>query len=61
MFNFSESENTATVPVFVCMATFPTLACPLHVFEPRYKLMIRRCLDAQEKTFGMCMYDESNG
>jgi len=43
------------------MATFPMLECPLHVFEPRYKLMMRRCLDSPQRSFGMCIYDEANG
>uniref|UniRef100_A0A7M5WWT2 LON peptidase N-terminal domain and RING finger protein 3 n=1 Tax=Clytia hemisphaerica TaxID=252671 RepID=A0A7M5WWT2_9CNID len=56
-----ESDNIVTTPVFVCMATFPMLECPLHVFEPRYKLMMRRCLDSPQRSFGMCIYDEANG
>jgi Lon protease-like protein len=24
---------------------FPTMAMPLHVFEPRYRVLVRRCLD----------------
>ena len=30
-----------TIPVFVCTMSFPNIPCPLHVFEPRYRLMIR--------------------
>ncbi|KAF6202179.1 hypothetical protein GE061_004577 [Apolygus lucorum] len=34
------------VPVFVCTTAFPTVPCPLFVFEPRYRLMIRRAIDS---------------
>lgn len=47
----SRGEN---VPIFICTVAFPSINCPLHVFEPRYKLMIRRCLDSDTKQFGMC-------
>ena len=32
--------------------------CPLHVFEPRYRLMMRRTVETESRTFGMCSYDE---
>lgn len=54
-------EEVALIPIFVCTPVFPTTECPLHVFEPRYKLMMRRCLSSNSKVFGMCMYDEING
>uniref|UniRef100_A0A8D0H9A3 Lon N-terminal domain-containing protein n=1 Tax=Sphenodon punctatus TaxID=8508 RepID=A0A8D0H9A3_SPHPU len=37
--------------------SFPGLLCPLHVFEPRYRLMMRRCQETGTKMFGMCMYE----
>ena len=42
-------------PIFVCTIAFPSVPCPLHVFEPRYRLMLRRCLEYNDKEFGMCM------
>ena len=33
---------------------FPGMLLPLHIFEPRYKLMIRRCL-AQRQEFGVIL------
>ncbi|NXT99195.1 LONF2 protein, partial [Buphagus erythrorhynchus] len=39
------------VPIFVCTMAFPTIPCPLHVFEPRYRLMIRRCMETGTKQF----------
>ncbi|MEQ2169007.1 hypothetical protein GOODEAATRI_020524, partial [Goodea atripinnis] len=49
------------VPIFVCTMAFPTIPCPLHVFEPRYRLMIRRCMETGTKQFGMCIADELKG
>lgn len=42
------------VPVFVCTLALPSIPCPLHVFEPRYRLMIRRCMETGTREFGMC-------
>lgn len=47
----SEDEE---LPVFVCTVAFPGLPCPLHVFEPQYRLMIRRCAESGSRRFGMC-------
>lgn len=40
---------------------FPTIPCPLHIFEPRYRLMIRRSMETGTKRFGMCIADELKG
>uniref|UniRef100_A0ACB8EIW4 Uncharacterized protein n=1 Tax=Sphaerodactylus townsendi TaxID=933632 RepID=A0ACB8EIW4_9SAUR len=48
------SNLTKNIPIFVCTLAFPGIACCLHVFEPRYRLMIRRCLETGTKMFGMC-------
>lgn len=40
---------------------YPTVPCPLHVFEPRYRLMIRRCMDTGTRQFGMCINDPQKG
>ncbi|XP_074069894.1 LON peptidase N-terminal domain and RING finger protein 2 isoform X1 [Macrotis lagotis] len=55
------SNLTKDVPIFVCTMAFPTIPCPLHVFEPRYRLMIRRCLETGTKRFGMCLADDLKG
>ena len=34
------------------------MPCPLHVFEPRYRLMMRRTIETESRSFGMCTYDE---
>lgn len=42
------------VSLFVCTISFPTMPTFLHIFEPRYRLMIRRALDS-DRTFGMVL------
>ena len=34
------------IPIFVCTVSYPYMPCPLHVFEPRYRLMMRRCMES---------------
>ncbi|CAH1721814.1 unnamed protein product [Aphis gossypii] len=49
-----EPEQDSTyLPVFVCTNAFPSVSCPLHVFEPRYRLMIRRCIESGTRRFAM--------
>ncbi|KAI4877112.1 hypothetical protein NFI96_026461 [Prochilodus magdalenae] len=55
------SNLNVEVPIFVCTMAFPTIPCPLHVFEPRYRLMIRRAMETGTKQFGMCISDELKG
>jgi len=47
-------DGKNNIPVFVCTMSFPNIPCPLHVFEPRYRLMIRRAMEAGTREFGMC-------
>ena len=47
-------DNQHEIPVFVCTLSFPTVLCPLHIFEPRYRLMIRQCMESGTRQFGMC-------
>jgi Lon protease-like protein len=58
----SSSNNTEStifeIPVFVCVLALPCSTCPLHVFEPRYRLMMRRTVETESRSFGMCQYDE---
>merc|ERR1719192_2113463 len=49
-----DGTGRVTIPVFVCTMSFPNIPCPLHVFEPRYRLMIRRAMEAGTREFGMC-------
>ncbi len=50
----AELSLAEEIPVFVCTMGFPRIPCPLHVFEPRYRLMIRRCIETGTRRFGMC-------
>ncbi len=46
------------LPLFpLNVVLFPGMALPLHVFEPRYRLMINRCLEG-DKTFGVTLIAE---
>ena len=42
------------MPLFLLgqLVLFPKTSLPLHVFEPRYRLMIRRCLEGSHR-FGV--------
>lgn len=42
------------IPIFVCTLAFPGMPLFLHVFEPRYRLMIRRAMEG-DRTFGMVL------
>ncbi|KAG8956687.1 hypothetical protein FRC04_000165 [Tulasnella sp. 424] len=42
-------------PIFICQLSFPGLPTILHIFEPRYRLMLRRCLQGPNHAFGMIM------
>ena len=48
------------VPLFVCSLAYPSMPCFLHIFEPRYRLMIRRAIESGERKFGMIMYNQKN-
>lgn len=52
-------NSADTVPLFVCSLSFPTLPMFLHVFEPRYRLMIRRVMDSGGGKFGMLMVNRN--
>ncbi|XP_053362459.1 LON peptidase N-terminal domain and RING finger protein 1 isoform X1 [Clarias gariepinus] len=55
------SNLTNDIPIFVCTVAYPGIPCPLHVFEPRYRLMMRRCIETGTKKFGMCSYEHGKG
>ena len=44
--------------IFVCALAFPGMPTYLHIFEPRYRLMMRRALDSNRQ-FGMVMYNRT--
>jgi len=47
--------ETGTIPLFpLNVVLFPQQPLPLHIFEPRYKAMVRDCLEA-DKDFGVLL------
>ncbi|KAK9687805.1 hypothetical protein K7432_014646 [Basidiobolus ranarum] len=50
-----KQEAMGDTPLFVCALVFPNMPCHLHIFEPKYRLMIRRCLESKQKRFGMML------
>jgi len=57
-----ELERSPEVPVFVCTTAFPTVPCPLFVYEPRYRGMIRRCVETGSGQFAIsaCVQQAKN-
>ncbi|KAL8674129.1 MAG: hypothetical protein Q9168_001466 [Polycauliona sp. 1 TL-2023] len=47
----------ANVPLFPCTLAYPCMPTFLHIFEPRYRLMIRRAMENGQGRFGMVMYN----
>ncbi|XP_028159130.1 uncharacterized protein LOC114351961 isoform X1 [Ostrinia furnacalis] len=45
------------IPIFVCTVAYPSIPCPLFIFDPRYWLMIRRVLESSSRKFGMVAYE----
>ena len=54
----SRPDTEIRIPVFCCSLALPGVKCPLHIFEPRYRLMMRRCIESGQKQFGMCLSKE---
>lgn len=54
-------EQASYLPLFVCTLMFPGVRCPLHIFEPRYRLMIRSVLESGYNRFGMVVHTDSDG
>ncbi|KAI9593111.1 PUA-like domain-containing protein [Syncephalis fuscata] len=50
--NYNFHVHGALIPIFVCALVFPGMPCYLHIFEPRYRLLIRRCWMGSRR-FGM--------
>jgi hypothetical protein len=46
-------ENDKNLPIFVCGIVVPTQDSPLHIFEPRYRLLMRRAMLSGSRSFGM--------
>ncbi|KIP10630.1 hypothetical protein PHLGIDRAFT_125485 [Phlebiopsis gigantea 11061_1 CR5-6] len=48
-----ERDARLDTPIFVCQLSFPAMPTVLHFFEPKYRLMLRRCLATPDPAFGM--------
>jgi Lon protease-like protein len=47
--------ETRRIPIFpLNVVLFPGMMLPLHIFEPRYREMVRHCLEG-DRTFGVCL------
>ena len=48
------------VPLFPVTLAYPAMPTFLHIFEPRYRLMIRRVIESGERKFGLLMHNRRN-
>ncbi|KZT74425.1 hypothetical protein DAEQUDRAFT_807557, partial [Daedalea quercina L-15889] len=48
-----ERDARLDTPIMVCQLSYPGMPTMLHFFEPRYRLMLRRCLATRRPRFGM--------
>lgn len=56
---YPPDETGLSVPLFVCTASFPRMPTLLHVFEEKYRRMVRRVWEGG-KHFGMTLPDRGN-
>lgn len=52
-------DDQVNIPLFVCTLAYPSMPTFLHIFEPRYRLMIRRAIENGDRKFGMMMYNRT--
>jgi Lon protease-like protein len=50
-------DGNTNVPLFPCTLAYPEMPTFLHIFEPRYRLMVRRAIENGDRKFGMMMYN----
>lgn len=50
-----ELEKEPAVPIFICTTAFPSVPCPLFIYEPRYRLMVRRAIESGSRHFGIAL------
>lgn len=55
-----ERSNSLDTPIFVCTLAWPNLPTYIHIFEPRYRLMMRRVMDGDQQ-FGMILPSRTDG
>jgi Lon protease-like protein len=50
----------AAIPMFpLGTVLLPTMVMPLHIFEPRYRQLVRHCLDTSNE-FGVCLIERGS-
>lgn len=54
-----DDSSQNTLPLFVGSAAFPTMPIFLHIFEPRYRIMLRRVMERREHKFGMVPFNRA--
>ncbi|KAL4897815.1 PUA-like domain-containing protein [Aspergillus ambiguus] len=54
-----DNPTETTLPLFVSSLSLPTMPTFLHIFEPRYRLMIRRVMQTRGRRFGMVMFNRA--
>ncbi|KAF1842445.1 ATP-dependent protease-like protein [Cucurbitaria berberidis CBS 394.84] len=52
-------DDVLSTPLFICTLSLPAMPTFLHVFEPRYRLMMRRVIEGNRQ-FGMVMYNRTH-
>lgn len=55
----TKGKGGVPLPLFVMSNLYPSHRTALNIFEPRYRLMIRRCLEGSQ-LFGMVEHDPTN-
>ena len=53
----AEFEKEGNTPIFPVTLAYPSMPTFLHIFEARYRLMIRRAVESGSGKFGMVMYN----
>jgi Lon protease-like protein len=53
-------STTRKIPLFVCSLVFPGSKPGFHMFEPRYRAMIKKCMETN-KEFGIVLSQECGG
>jgi ATP-dependent protease La (LON) substrate-binding domain/Zinc finger, C3HC4 type (RING finger) len=51
-------DEDESMALFPCTLAYPHMPTFLHIFEPRYRLMVRRAIESGRRRFGMMMYNQ---
>uniref|UniRef100_A0A2A4IWF8 RING-type domain-containing protein n=1 Tax=Heliothis virescens TaxID=7102 RepID=A0A2A4IWF8_HELVI len=55
----SPFPETELIPIIVCTVGYPSISCPLLIFDARYCRMVRRVLQTGTRKFGIVATDTS--